>query len=61
MADHDSPTASRHLANTSVQLLPSPPTTNGVDITRYIKFKLKVSHTVVSNLKIYLTKCHPLV
>jgi hypothetical protein len=31
------------LSNTSIQLLPSPPTTNGVDITRYIKFKLDAS------------------
>jgi hypothetical protein len=28
------------LGGTSIQLLPSPPTTNGVDISRYIKFKL---------------------
>src|SRR4051812_48676123 len=26
--------------NTSIQLVPSPPTTSGVDISRYIKFKL---------------------
>ena len=36
----DDTTPSRHLASTSVQLLPSPPTTDGIDITRYIKFKL---------------------
>jgi hypothetical protein len=29
-----------HLANASIQLLPSPPTTNGIGIQRYIKFKL---------------------
>jgi hypothetical protein len=29
-----------HLSNTSIQLVPSPPTTGGVDISRYIKFKL---------------------
>ena len=41
MADDDASLGtSGHLASTSVQLLPSPPTTNGVDITRYIKFKL---------------------
>jgi hypothetical protein len=28
------------LGGTSIQLLPSPPTTNGVDISCYIKFKL---------------------
>jgi hypothetical protein len=31
---------SGNLASTSIQLQPSPPTTNGVDISRYIKFKL---------------------
>ncbi|KAK1669720.1 hypothetical protein QYE76_057879 [Lolium multiflorum] len=41
MADSDGEaTPSRHLANTSVQLLPSPTTTDGIDITRFIKFKL---------------------
>jgi hypothetical protein len=31
---------SGYLGSTSIQLVPSLPTTNGVDITRYIKFKL---------------------
>jgi hypothetical protein len=36
----DETTPARHLVSTSVQLLPSPPTTDGIDITRFIKFKL---------------------
>ncbi|KAK1615408.1 hypothetical protein QYE76_020925 [Lolium multiflorum] len=41
MADSDGViTPSRHLANTSVQLLPSPTTTDGIELTRFIKFKL---------------------
>jgi hypothetical protein len=34
---------SGNLASTSIQLLPSPSTTNGVDISRYIKFKLNAT------------------
>ena len=41
MADGDgAQSICRHLANSFVQLLPSPPTTDGQDITRFIKFKL---------------------
>jgi hypothetical protein len=32
-----------HLANASIQLFPFPPTTNDVDITQYIKFKLDMA------------------
>jgi hypothetical protein len=39
-SDDDTLPITGQLGNTSIQLLPSPPTTNGVDISRYIKFKL---------------------
>ncbi|XP_051211835.1 uncharacterized protein [Lolium perenne] len=41
MADSDGEASpARHLANTSVQFLPDPPTMDDIDITRFIKFKL---------------------